>query len=331
MGVCSVKYLIWGCVGLLVGVGIARYLSDSAAPRRSATESLDATITAKHPARGDAATLVNTAETSLTAATQAASIEHYSLTAETLSLFDSIISESQSKASPTLINTLAQHLRSAGYSERIIEWLTDLFARYIAYKSQLGAVKTADTEQLFSADHMLDTLTAVEALRTEYFTAEEIVALFAMGDEYDQMALARLRIQQDTDLTALQKQQLLAENIAQLPQQFRDSFAPSLAIRKLQNIKRESQALAAEHRFALLSAEYGDAAAQRIAHALDAEILWRNRVERYRATVEQLRADNALTKAQIMEKIAHLKASSFSDNERRRLDVFLRNPQLLQD
>ena len=258
-------------------------------------------------------------------------ISEYELSEHTLALFDSVIAQSDVKDPALLVEQLVEQLRLAGYADSVIEWLSELFSRYIDYKSQLGAVKTATTDRLFSADHMQDTLDSLSRLRTDYFTDDEITALFGTQDEYDQMALARLRIQQDDDLSAAQKQQLLEENIAQLPEQVRESLAPSLDIRKLQVIKSESETLTREQRFARLSAEYGDEAAQRISDALDEKTSWNNRVKEFQSTLDALRSDESLTEQQIKERIAELKSTSFSDNEKRRLDVFLRNPQLLSN
>lgn len=255
----------------------------------------------------------------------------YQLSAATLALFDEIIAGNEERDQPLMLKELHRWAMQNGYSSETSDILQELFTRYVQYKDALSEIKSLDHEQLFSADHMSDVLYAMQQLRLDYFSAEEIQALFAEQNEYDEMALARLRIQQDKDLTPEQKQQLLQQNIAQLSESAREALQPSMEIRKLQALKQEAQSLTKEQRLARLSAEYGEEAAQRLSATLDNADHWQQRVSGFKQKIQHIHSDTSLTPEQKEQQILALREEEFTAQEQKRLDVFLRNPQLLGD
>lgn len=261
---------------------------------------------------------------------QVESIADYVLSAQTIGLFDQLISDSIDRDEQQLLQALYDFLTTAGYSKSSVLMVQDVFARYIEYKKALGTVKSAEHESLFSSEHMEDTLFALDNLRKDYFSEHEIDVLFSEQNEYDQMALERLRIQQDNDLTPAQKQQLLEENIAQLPEETRQAFQPSINIRKLQRIKEESKHLSREQRLARLSAEFGEIAGQRLMSTMDKQTDWNRRVDDVHQGIQSIQQHQDLTDAQKNEQIIQLKNERFTEQEQKRLDVYLRHPKLLK-
>lgn len=258
-------------------------------------------------------------------------LNEYTLSSETLLLFDGVIARSESKEREVLINALESDLKEMKLTAKASERLLALFGRYIDYKTALASVKEAVGEaKPFSSDDMESKLFAIQNLRLDYFSQEEIVALFGEQQLYDEMALARLRIEQDKSLTSDQKQQLLEDNIAQLPDDMKASLQPSIDIRKVQQIKSESASLSREQRLARFSAEFGEEAGQRLLAAQDKAQNWNQRVTSIKSQIERLHSDLELTEESRIAQIKALKEGHFSPQELKRLDVFLRNPQLLQ-
>ncbi|UAA38309.1 hypothetical protein KIH87_16720 [Paraneptunicella aestuarii] len=253
----------------------------------------------------------------------------YQLSAETLVLFDEIIAGNEERNQTLMLKALHEWAMQNGYDSEASDILQDVFTRYVQYKDALSEIKSLDHERIFSADHMSDVLYAMQQLRLDYFSAEEIQALFSEQNEYDEMALARLRIQQDKDLTPEQKQQLLQQNIAQLSESAREALQPSMEIRKLQTLKQEAKSLTKEQRLARLSAEYGEEAAQRLSATLDNADQWQQRVSDFKQQMQRIDADTSLTPEQQAQQIQALREEGFTAQEQKRLDVFLRNPKLL--
>lgn len=262
-------------------------------------------------------------------ATEAAFGKEYVLSSDTLVLFDQVIAQSESKEHDDLLEALVNTLTSMSLNTASIEWVSELFSRYVQYKATLASVKSVSHAQPFSSDDMESKLFAIQGLRQDYFSQEEILTLFGEQQLYDEMALARLRIQQDKGLSAEQKQQLLEDNIAQLPEAMKTALQPSMDIRRVQSIKAESSELTREQKLARFSAEFGEEAGQRLLAAQDKAQSWNNRVTQIKSQIALLQGDAELTDESRLAQIQALKEGHFSAQELKRLDVFLRNPQLL--
>lgn len=258
------------------------------------------------------------------------STKDYVLSAETLALFDQLIDENEERDEQSLLATLQQYLLDAGFSLDSIYRVQDVFSRYIEYKKALSGVKNKSHESLFSSEHMQDKLFAMDNLRRDFFSEEEIQALFGEQSEYDQMALERLRIEQDKGLTPHQKQQLLEDNVAQMPDNMQQAFQPSIDIRKVQRIKEDSKGLSREQRLARFSAEFGEQAGQRLMVTMEKQDKWNQRVSKLKNQMALVNNNEGLTAQQKLKQINSMKNESFSEQERRRLDVFMRNPKLLE-
>lgn len=253
----------------------------------------------------------------------------YTLSESTLLLFDNLIAESEDKSLAVLLEKLQSWMQQAKLNQASQALLQDVFTRYIEYKLALGEVKSAGHEQYMRSAHLADILQAVDDIRYQWFSEEEIALLFSEQQAHDNGALARLRIREDKSLSEADKNRLIAESIAQLPESEQEAFQPSIQIRKAQQLRTETQGMTREQRLARLSAEFGQEAGQRLDNVYQQQDAWKTRVQDFRQQMASLQDDDALSSDERAEQIARLKSSLFNDRELKRLDVFLRNPNLL--
>lgn len=255
----------------------------------------------------------------------------YQLSESTLLLFDNLIAEVEDKSLHVLLDNLQQWMQQANLNLASQAMLQDVFSRYVEYKQALSEVKSAGHDAYMSSAHMADILEAVENMRYEWFSEQEIALLFSAKQSHDNSALARLRIREDNSLSPAEKNRLIAESIAQLPEAEQVAFEPSLQIRKAQQLKAETADMPREQRLARLSAEFGEEAGQRLDNVYAQQDAWKNRVQDFRQQLRSLQDDGQLSQQERDEQVLALKSHLFDERERKRLDVFLRNPALLNN
>jgi lipase chaperone LimK len=187
-----------------------------------------------------------------------------------------------------------------------------LWKAYVAFKAELARLPALPSGTLEAAS-LAQQVQAVRAVRARHFTAAQVQALFATGDADDDLALARLRIQQDTTLTAAERTRRLTEVQSRLtPAQREAEAAPLLhqTVRDAVEAARARGADAAEV-LAIRTRLVGPEAAARLAALDDAEAAWQTRVQRY----------HHLLQHDPQEAAAH-KAAQFSETEQLRLAAY---------
>lgn len=253
----------------------------------------------------------------------------YQLSESTLLLFDNLIAEVEQKFPAVLTEKLQFWMEQAELNLASQVMLHDVFNRYIEYKRALGDIKSSGHEAYMSSVHMADILESVKNLRFEWFSEQEIAALFSAQQSHDESALARLRIREDNSLSAAEKNRLIAQSIAELPDTEQAAFKPSLQIRRVQQLQVETVNLSKEQRLARLSAEFGEEAGQRLNQVFTQQDAWKNRVRDFRSQLMLLQDNAQLSQHEREEQMQLLKTDLFNADELKRLDVYLRHPELL--
>ncbi|NMH64512.1 lipase secretion chaperone [Shewanella salipaludis] len=190
--------------------------------------------------------------------------------------------------------------------------LSELFYRYRDYQLALAELKALGPQPTEAIDitETHDFLEQVYRLQFDYFTQAEIEAFFARDNAYDSQALARVSIRQDSSLTPAQKQTLLAHQISQLDEQDRRVLMPTL----------EAQQIAAQLRGQeTTAAALAPEIQERVTQTRASEQAWHTRVGQY------LQLQQELPQAELETYLA----AHFSNNEMKRLRVFLAHPELL--
>ncbi|MCE9685053.1 lipase chaperone [Shewanella sp. AS16] len=225
--------------------------------------------------------------------------------------FDDIILDYQQTGTPlsAQLNRLAEQHR---LTPTATTELSELFYRYRDYQLALAELKALGPQATEAIDmtETYDFLDQVYRLQFDYFTQAEIEAFFARDNAYDSQALVRVGIRQDSSLAPAQKQTLLAHQISQLDEQDRRVLMPTLEAQQI-----AAQLQGQETAAAALAPEIQE----RVEQTRASEQAWHTRVEQY------LQLQQELPQAKLE---AYL-AAHFSNNEMKRLRVFLAHPELL--
>lgn len=187
-----------------------------------------------------------------------------------------------------------------------------LWKAYVAFKAELARLPALPGGTL-DAESLAQQVQAVRAVRARHFSAAQVQALFAAEDADDDQALARLRIQQDTTLTATERARRLSALQARLTPAQREAEAAPLVhqtVREAVEAARARGADVAEVQ-AIRTRLVGPEAAARLAALDDTEAAWQARVQRFRQLLQH-----------DPQEAATYKAAQFSETEQLRLAAY---------
>lgn len=207
---------------------------------------------------------------------------------------------------PSLLHALAQRL---ALSAAAGQQLSALFYRYRDYLLAIAELKqTVDIESLLTLDDTRHFLRRAHKLQYEFFSDAEIAAFFGDANRYDEQALQRMAGRRGNSADALQQQ------LDTLPEYDRQVLQPSV------------DALAISESLAGSSAPAGLSLPQQemLANLQAQNQQWQQRVR----AVTELQQQLAGTDSADLQ-LAQYLTREFTATERRRLDVFLRHPELL--
>ncbi len=192
--------------------------------------------------------------------------------------------------------------------------LTELFKRYLDYKTQL---QNLDTERLELASDFEDRLDELDMLRSELFSLLEISLLFDNEEVWDRHAIERLRINQNASLSKLQKSQQVKQQLEQLPEDMKQAVVPTQKLRKINQIVR-STALNSSDEYNQLAAEFGDDAAQRLVAVNQSHNTWLNKIQLFQQRSADLKHQFDQNPADYSQAITQLKQQMFEANAQKR-------------
>lgn len=198
-------------------------------------------------------------------------------------------------------------------------YLIDLFNRYRDYKIALVGIKEVGPNMLNDLD-IEDTLAFIEQAHQsqyDYFTQIEIDAFFSDENTYDIQAIERMAILQDSSLSSEQKQMLIAHQISQMDAEERAVYEPSLQVFNIvDNLEGKNSQLN----------EFTPEVMERIEQLKEDEQIWKTKVTDFLAfQVKNKKTDDSDTQ----ELINNYQNKNFSDNQLKRLQVYIDNPKLL--
>ncbi|PHQ74608.1 MAG: hypothetical protein COB74_06250 [Shewanella sp.] len=233
--------------------------------------------------------------------------------------FDDIILEYQQHRMP-LEPQLIQLAHTLELDSTDQAYLLALFGRYRDYQLALIEIKklSPSIDEDMQMSQSLAFIEQAHDSQFQFFSEQEIQAFFAQDNAYDQQAIARAAIRQDTSLTPAQKQQLLAHQISQLGESEQQALLPSFQAEKIAALLNDRQTQPPE-----MTPEVS----ARVEIVKIAQDEWRARVKGYQEF--RLAINEEYVDAEEHEIIiaAYLK-QNFTSTEVKRLQVFLRNPSL---
>lgn len=233
--------------------------------------------------------------------------------------FDDIILEYQQHQMP-LEPQLIQLAHTLELDSTDQAYLLALFGRYRGYQLALIEIKKLSPciDEDMQMSQSLAFIEQAHASQFQFFSEQEIQAFFAQDNAYDQQAIARAAIRQDTSLGPEQKRLLLAHQISQLDESEQQALAPSFQAAKIAALLNGRQTQPAE-----MTPEVS----ARVEIVKIAQDEWRSRVKDYRKFRLAINEEYADAEEYGIKIAAYLK-QNFTSKEVKRLQVFLRNPSL---
>ena len=209
-----------------------------------------------------------------------------------------------------IIRELERRLRPAPAAEA-----RRLLDAYLAYKRALVDVERGLPAQADPAQRARARLTAMQQLRANYFSNEEIAGLFSASDAYDLDAIARLEINSDAGLSEAQRKQQLAALDARLPQKAREEKEAPTRVIRLEEAVSQARAKGADDNeiYRMRAAALSPAAAARLADVDREEADWQRRIAIYQAQRRATTDEAALQQ---------LRDAAFSADEQKRLPAY---------
>ncbi|WP_229476767.1 lipase secretion chaperone [Massilia rubra] len=192
-----------------------------------------------------------------------------------------------------------------------------LLASYLDYKRALADAEKTLAPQADLAKAARARLALKQRLRPQFFSASEATGLFGASDAYDADALARLDIEQDGALTALEREQKMAALDQRMPASLReDREAPTKVIRMEASVQKlREQGAGDDEVYRLRATAFSPEAASRLADLDREEAAWKGRIKAYLAQ----RASVGTGSEAVLQQVRN---QHFSAEEQRRLGAY---------
>lgn len=241
------------------------------------------------------------------------------LQADLLHLFDFYLAgreeEGLDKVLTRIHRDLAAQLRGPA-----LDQARDLLRRYVDYRIALQSLP--DASPSMEAGALRQRLDALNAVRQQYFSAEEYAIFFARENAEDEYMVQRLALSQQDGLSEEQRTQALAELELQLPEEVRAARAESFRYGDLYAATQalQEQGGSAEEIRQLREQALGGEAADALAELDRQQAAWRQRLADYATERNRLR-EAGLSDSQLQAAIAELQTSRFDELERLRVQA----------
>ncbi len=236
-------------------------------------------------------------------------------------LLDRLIFEANSDDLNKILLMAKQHCQSQHYSKEACEQFISLYTRYVNYKYALQKLDEQSYDLHVSSAEIRYQLSRMQLLQFDYFSEQEQHALFASEQKFQEQALARREITHDPTLNKQQKETFILAHLAQLPEEQKAGFLPSLRMHELKQIKH--QYTNRQQRMQEVENKFGYEAAQRVDKRWHQNQEFESKINQlineYRAISQENSANPHKSKAQQQA----LLAKHFSANQQKRARVMI--------
>lgn len=185
---------------------------------------------------------------------------------------------------------------------------------------QLQAAKSGELDLNVVAQQKQD----VAKLRQQYFTKETITAFFSAEDEYDDYSMEMVRIDQNQQLTDVQKEATRQNYISRMPDNtIKAGIIQQANLNELMNRTTQMQAkgATAQELYNMRRDLVGAPAAARLAQVDAEDANFAQRFDQYQAQKQRLLNQNT-DKVQIQNQINQVEQQLFNEAERKRLSGY---------
>ena len=196
---------------------------------------------------------------------------------------------------------------------------------YIAFKRALVDLDSRPGLAGDAAGAVRQRMLAQQALRDQYFSAEETEGMFGFEDAYDADAVARLEISQNPQLKLEEKQKQLGALDAAMSPALRAERDASVVVTRVEQRAADMRAKGAsdDEVYRMRAQEFDAGAAARLAEVDQEEAAWKRRIGAYlEARNQVLKSQTNGTASERQQALNALQQSLFTEDERRRLVAY---------
>ena len=240
-------------------------------------------------------------------------------------LFEFFLSTQSEEGTAVSIGRIEEYLQALLPGDAAGEAL-DILRAYVDYKKTLTRFEPPKG-RVYTGDQKLDLITTIADVksalnariqaRRNYLGTEVASALFAADEAHDLYTIRRLEIEQNDALAAADKEALLVQAEAQLPEERRNRIQRE---RKEAALNQRIEALRAQggndaQVFALRAELLGAEEATRLAQADREHAAWMQRLQQYRAAKDSVLRLAGLTAEAKRQRIDELERHTFTAEE----------------
>ena len=209
------------------------------------------------------------------------------------------------------------------YKDPVLSQLSDLWTRYINYRSKLGDLQAPNSDKE-SAKYYQQIVDNTQNLRKKFFSDYEIQGLFGTQDTYDQYTVDRMSIMENQTLSATEKAQKLKNLFDQLPEDWKENLQQLNQLEDLRKLTADIKARggSAQELHQMRTNLVGPEATQRL-ETLDVQRNdWKSKVTQYLTERDTILNSNMGESAK-QNAIQQLKSQQFANQqEQLRLQTF---------
>ncbi len=207
----------------------------------------------------------------------------------------------------------------ARLEEPALSQARDLMARFLEYRRAAARLHADGSGSASLADR----LGALSALREDIFGTADAAKLFGVEARQAAVAVEMRRLVSDPTLSPEERERLIAEVEAELPEEVREVQRQARAPLEL---SRDEAALRAaggtdQEVRSLREERFGVAAAERLANLDQRRSEWRSRVDEFRRRRSVVESTSGLSSEEKAARVEALLESEFSANERKRVSA----------
>lgn len=179
-------------------------------------------------------------------------------------VLESLILNADSTEPEVILQLGKQYCQQQQLTESGCQAFMQLLNTYLDYKLALIQLEPEQGSVKSDITALKNQLQALESLRRAFFDDAEYESLFGVEQRHDQQAMTRREIALSSNMTKQQKQQLIRDNLENLPEEQRKAFQPTLNMQHLNDIKNRHS----DHQLRLqeVANQFGTEAAERLAN-----------------------------------------------------------------
>lgn len=223
------------------------------------------------------------------------------------------------------IATYLRHQISSGLAEPARTQALAILEDYLAFKAALHlAAQQQDGSEgdAYSYMALSERLGIIQQARREHLSPEVVEAFFGEEEQYDQYTLDRIRIEQDSSLTAGQKAEQLESLLQTLPESIRKDQQEVGQYQRYAQVEASmrQEGASAEDLYQMRQQMFGSEAAERFAKLDQERAIWDQKWQQYEA--QKLRLQGAgLSDSDYQSQLQELRERHFSEVEIRRVEA----------